>query len=359
MEVTRIANELKKKGAKIYPFSAGDTHFSPPQIIFAKLNKLDSAYSHYTNAIGIDSLREQIAQNLDYYSANDIILVPGLKQGFFYCLLSIQKKTLCILEPAWLGYEASASLANMETVSINIQEKNWLQKLGETTFDAIMVCSPNNPDGKIITGNEIEEIIKVAQKNDAWIIADLIYDKFCFEQGYQEFYSKLNTYEKLIIGNGFSKSHAMTGFRIGYLAVKNSEIRNKILVLQQNIATCVSSIAQFLLANSKDVEDEIKSFVEYYKANRNFVCEVFPEWQIYKPNGGFYYFVDLKEYGIIDSKLFCEELLQNTGIALIHGSAYGKGFDSFVRLSFSISFEQLKEGLLLLKEYLQNYKNNS
>ena len=179
MEVTRIANELKKMGRTVYPLSIGDTHFSPPKSIIERINNLPAAASHYTNSDGIDALRSQIAKTINGYDGDNVIIVPGLKQGFFYALQALQNKKVCVLEPAWLGYQATALLANYEYVAVNMYEENWLETLNSTAFDTIIVCVFNNPDGKILSKTETQAIVSSAKKNNAWIITDLIYKRFC------------------------------------------------------------------------------------------------------------------------------------------------------------------------------------
>ncbi len=355
MEVTRIAGELKKQGRKVYPLSAGDTHFPPPKSIINRLNQLPAAYSHYTNAEGIDELRTQIAHSHERYVAADVVLVPGLKQGLYYALAALQQKTLCVLEPAWLGYEATAVLVNYQTVSVNMYDADWKTKLQSTAFDVIIICSPNNPDGNVLTYDTIDAIINASTKNQAWIITDFIYDKYLYK-GNIESHKQLLNYPRLIIGNGYSKSHAVTGFRAGYLLCKDANVIKRIITMQQNLATCVPAISQYTLLNADDANEEINHNVAYYKANKELILEIFPEWKPFEPQGGFYFFIDLSIYGIQDGKTFCEKLLSHTGVALVPGAAYGKGFDSYARLSFSIDKDLLKEGLLAMKKYLnENY----
>lgn len=355
MEITRIAGELKKQGRKVYPLSAGDTHFPPPKSILNRLSQLPAAYSHYTNAEGIDELRIQIAQAYEGYDAANAVVVPGLKQGLYYALAALQQKTLCVLEPAWLGYAATATLANYQSVSINTYEADWKTTLQSTAFNVIMVCSPNNPDGKVLTHDAIDAIITASLKNQAWIITDFIYDKYLYK-GNIESHKQLLKYPRLIIGNGYSKSHAVTGFRAGYLLCKDANVIKRIITMQQNLATCVPAISQYALLNADDANDEINHNAGYYSANKELILEIFPEWKPFEPQGGFYFFINLSIYGIQDGKTFCEKLLSQTGVALVPGAAYGKGFDSYARLSFSIDKDLLKEGLIAMKNYLnENY----
>lgn len=355
MEVTKLAGELEKQGKKVFPLSAGDTHFAPPLVILQKLNHLPAAFSHYTNAEGIDSLRLQLANHYEGYTSEHVILVPGLKQGLYYALAAINLKKLCVLEPAWLGYEATAVLASYETVSVNTYQNNWSEELKHLEFDAIILCSPNNPDGSLLMDDDLKQIVAAAQQNKAWIITDFIYDRYIYE-GKSDPLLVLNGYERLIIGNGFSKSHAMTGFRAAYLLCKDKDVLNRMIVMQQNLATCVSAISQYILTDSNESDEEISRNAEYYKRNRDLILTVFPEWEKYKPKGGFYYFVDLSMYGITDGKSFCAKLIKDRGVALVPGGAYGKGFEQYVRISFSIDTDVLMEGIRAMKTFIdENY----
>lgn len=358
MEVAKTANKMKAEGKKVFPLGIGDTHFSPPKVISNNLKKLPVAYSHYTNAEGLDQLLFKISKLYKTFSKNDVILVPGLKQGLYYCLAALKSKKLCILEPAWLGYDATATLVGCKTIKINIFNFSWKKKLIDKKFDSIILCSPNNPDGKIFSKEDIDFIIEIASKNNAWIITDFIYDNYIYEKNKSNYFDNLYNYNKLIIGNGFSKSHAMTGFRVGYLLCKDTFISDKILILQQNLATCTSSIAQFLLLNFEEAQIEIINNSNYYKKNRDIVIKNFPEWNIFLPKGGFYFFVDLARYGIFDGEKFCKNILQDTGIVLVPGNAYGKNFNSYVRISFSIDRKLLQDALVLLKKYLNKNDKN-
>ena len=280
----------------------------------------------------------------------------GSFPGIHGSLQALKNKKVCILEPAWLGYKAAAILANYDTEPISLNELDWLSKLEKSSFDTLIICSPNNPNGKIFTEEETKNITKIAKKNDAWIIADLIYERYSYNLNkYNIFLSNISKYFKLIIANGFSKSHAMTGFRIGYLLIKDDSIKNRILLLQQNIATCPSVIAQQLLINFNNADKEIKYFYKYYLKNRGLVLNIFPEWENQIPEGGFYYFINLNKYGVRNANIFCKKLLINTGVALVPGEAYGDGFDSFVRISFSNDTQKLKIALSLLREFLNKW----
>lgn len=358
MEMARISSELKQKGNKIYPLGIGDTHFELPKNLKNKLNKLNESFSHYTNAQGINDLLKLIASFYSNYTSKDVLLVPGLKQGIYYALEAISKRKLCILEPAWLGYEAIAEMAGYETVIVDLHNSEWKNILNEIEFDAIICCNPNNPDGKIFNKIEIESIIKASKKNDAWIITDFIYDRYVYDERKIEGLEYFYKYDKLIIGNGFSKSHAMTGFRIGYIICNDNLILQRMLIIQQNLATCVSSISQYLLLSLEECEQEIVENLKYYTENRKMVLKIFPEWEEFKPEGGFYFFVNIEIYNLVNGDIFCQKVLREFGVVLIPGSSYGKMYHNYFRLSFSVDKEVLSEGLQLLKKFITNETNN-
>ncbi|WP_375585595.1 pyridoxal phosphate-dependent aminotransferase [Cyclobacterium xiamenense] len=355
MELTRMAKSMKDQGKKVYTLSIGDTHFNLPASLAAEIVNLPEAASHYGSAQGVAKLRESIAEIYEDYAADSVIIVPGLKQGFFYALEAIEGKRVAVLEPSWLGYQATCTLAGCEYLPVNTYKSDWTDTLKSMDFDILMLCSPNNPDGNIITANQVESLYSIATEKDAWVILDLIYERYTYiDIDIKALLRPILGYHKTIVGNGFSKSHAMTGYRIGYLLVKNANVMSNILKIQQNLATCASSFAQHLLSKNHS-PIEIENFVSYYRENRETVLNIFPEWKVFAPQGGFYFFVDLSVYGITDASEFCMDLLQNHGIAIVPGAAYGYGFDNYIRISFSLDRNGLEEALENLKNVLTTY----
>ena len=354
MEITRIANIKKQNGEEIFTLSIGDTHFPLPNSISKRLTKLPDLSSHYSSGQGIYDLRTSISEQFDEYLPEDVLIVPGLKQGFYYALEAINKNKLVVLEPAWLGYKATATLSGYDYLGINSYEKDWLSKLSSATIDVLLLCEPNNPDGKLFTKDSLIKIKKIAEEKKSWIILDVIYERFLYDNSISELLNLFGDYPKLIIGNGFSKSHAMTGFRLGYLLSKNQDLINLMVVIQQNLATCPSTFAQYLISQNIN-PPEINDYSKYYSNNRNIVLDIFPEWKAFLPDGGFYYFVDLRIYGILSAEKFCLFAINEHGIAIVPGIAYGNDFNSYVRISFSLEKKSLIKGLKKLKNIIFSY----
>jgi aspartate/methionine/tyrosine aminotransferase len=359
IEITRIAKQLAATGEKVFVLSIGDTHFGLPTIIKTRLkDSLDKNQTHYLEPMGLKELRNSIAQDEfnGSYQAEEIIVVPGVKQGLYYYLDAFAGKKICVLEPAWLGYHAICSMCNKDIARINIKQNNWMEQLAATSFDALILCTPNNPDGKIYTEQEMQTVYSIVCQNNACLIIDEIYAKYSFEHNTKAILQPYYAKENVVVVNGFSKGYAATGLRLGYVAVHDKAVMKSMNLLHQNTATCANSISQFAFVDYKDAHDEVDAFASYYHTNRDLVCEIIPELEAFKPDGGFYFFIDLKVFGIEDAAKFCKDILQQEKIALVPGSAYGEGFDSWLRLSYSIDKDELLEGIKKFKQYLELYE---
>jgi len=310
-------------------------------------------WSHYTPSDGIVELREMVASLYPGYDFSDVLIVPGLKQGLYYFMNAIAKSRILVPEPSWLGYQAIAGLTGNTFIPINRYKEDWINALRNTPFDALVLCSPNNPDGYVISEMEADRLMEICQKKNAFLLVDEIYFAFQFESRVNPF-RKWFGHELLVIGGGLSKSHAMTGFRIGYLLMRSESVRKRVSLLQQNIITCAPAVSQYLALGALDAKDEVDGFREYYKVNRNLVVDSFPGNQQVRPAGGFYFFLDMAEWGVRDSNAFCLDLLDKKQVALVPGSAYGTGFDSFARISYSVDREELAIAISLLKAHLSN-----
>ena len=360
MEVTRIASELEKQGKKVFKLSIGDTHFDLPKILKYNISEsLKGSNTHYISSMGDEKLRNSISSNefSEIYGTDEILITPGVKQGLYYFFKIFNNKTVCILEPAWLGYHSICQMTNNHYFSVDVKNSLWLDNLSRSKFDILILCSPNNPDGKIYSEFELNSIYKIVEANQAILVLDEIYNKFSYIENLALSSSFLYNKKNVVVFNGFSKAFAATGLRLGYVATHDKVLLKRMNILNQNIATCSNSLIQCGFVNYADSIDEVEYFNSYYKYNRDLVINLFPELEEFIPQGGFYFFVDLRKFGIDDAEVFCKKILLDTGVALVPGSAYGENYVSFIRLSFSINRELLKEGILVLKEYLLNYGN--
>jgi len=357
MEVTRQANEYIRQGHKVYILSIGDTHFNLPASIQKKVSSaLQEGKTHYTEAVGVPGLRENIsAAEFDHaYGPAEILVVPGVKQGLYYFFRAFKGKRIAILEPAWLGYHAICNLCGKEIIRINTKNPDWPEQLERAEFDCILVCTPNNPDGKIYTQEEMGKIMDIATAQNALVALDQIYALYSYDKDVKSILAPLYGKQNVVTFSGFSKAYAATGLRLGYVAVHDAALLKEMNIVNQNTATCAGSLAQYAFIGYQDAAEEVNEFAAYYRENRDLVSRIFPELEEFRPDGGFYYFINLGKFGIRDSGEFCKRILEEEKVALVPGSAYGEGFDSWIRLSYSIDRTELSEGVTILKNYINS-----
>lgn len=354
MSVAKKAADMSKAGEIVFSLSIGDSHFSPPDIMCkSMISAIENGKTHYTEATGVYEFRKKIAEYYnDLFTPEEIIVSSGLKEALYVLLLSLDAKTICVLEPAWLGYQATCLLAEKKYEPISLYDDLWLRKLAETEFDALLICTPNNPDGKVFEESTIRTIKSIVEKKNAYLIIDEIYNQYIYSDNISENIKNLYDYPKVIIANGLSKSHAMTGIRIGYLLTHCSDLMKRMVLVQQNLSTCPNSIGQYAGIHFIDALVEVSNFREYYKINRSIVVDVIPQLKQFIPDGGFYFFFDLKKFEKSNGDSFCNEILETEKIALVPGSAYGQTFQDWVRLSFSVDREYLKAALIKLNQFL-------
>ena len=355
LKMAALAQQLRQQGRDVVSLALGDSHFSPaPKVVQSIEQALRTGKTHYGNPQGLLKLREQIATTLpgSAWTSDSILIVPGLKQGLYYLMNAIRPRRVAVIEPAWLGYRATATLCEAEYAPVNRRQQNWLQKVEDNDFEMLVVCSPNNPDGAILSQSESESLIKICTTKNAWLVADEIYSGFNYTGTWQSF-ATLTNYSRLVICNGFSKSHAMTGLRIGWMAIQEKELLQACLQLQQHIATCANVPAQHGLAEALASSENTVIDCNYYLKNRDRVEERLPGLSKYCPDGGFYYFFPVEALLQNCEFDFAEQLLQQSAVAVVPGSAYGDNFKQWIRLSFSVSHDELAEGLRRIQEFIE------
>ena len=353
MEITKLANELKRKGKDVIILSIGDSYFHPPKKIISNATKaLLDGKTHYVDSKGIGDLRNKISifYHDGAYNLDENLILPGTKQALFYLLSSINKQRVCVFTPMWLGYGSLIKITGKKPIFINLREENWKKNLKESNFDILIMNNPNNPDGKVFSKDEIEFIVELARNKNVHIISDEIYRHFCYTKKHLTL-SKYD-YKNIHIVNGFSKAYGMSGLRIGYLVSKNKIIVNRVNQLQQHISTCTNSVAQYALRDFDKDKDKIEKIRKYYLENRNIISEIIPEFKSFIPDGGFYLFADLDKFGVSNSVKFSKELLLEDGVSVVPGISYGEDFQSWIRISICVHRDELTRGLELIKRRL-------
>lgn len=365
----KAAGEMKAQGREIISLGLGEPDFTTPDYVTeAAINAIKAGFTHYSATQGWPELRKLIAEdcNKNYgsaYTMNDVIVTPGIKAAVYFSLAAILEPgdEIILVSPYYVSYPAMVKLAEptakivnvalSEDFTLNVEK---LKSAFNQNTKAILINTPNNPTGMVLSKEEVELVVSLAQEHDAYIISDEVYEKLVYS-GYRHtsFGAYQQIKDRLVICNGYSKSHAMTGWRIGY-AIGASSVIAKMNKLQQHINTNTCTFVQVGACSIYKNEPthispyvaELEKRIAYLDAELNKL----PYITAVPPKAGFFYFVDISKTGV-DSNTFCSDLLRKTGIATTPGIAFGPEWDSYVRISFAVPMDTLQRAVGLLKEY--------
>jgi len=346
------AKQLESEGKKIIHLEVGEPDYLPPVNVKNELLKtFEKKRIHYTQTNGVPMLRNLIAQERSVKEEN-VIITPGARFAVFSAMVSNLSigDELIISEPAWPAYRDCANFIGVKVKAIrtNVEQKwdldlDQLQQLITSNTKMIVLNSPNNPTGKIIREREIDDILKLARKNDIFVLSDEVYSMY----SYIPYKSILDFgYDKSIMVSSFSKSHAMTGFRVGY-AISSKDIIDRISKIQAIAITSVAEPMQYaaIAAMNSNVTKNItlmKKRLDFIKRElENLPCE------FVKPDGGMYYFVRFNNSVDVNKIIFN---LLNEGVAVAPGIGFGETYFDFIRISACQPMKLLNDGLKILKK---------
>ncbi len=374
LKFAESANERRKQGLNIISLGLGEPEFDvPKEIIQATQRILGSRKAGYSSPMGLPVLREKLAVKLNSENninctANNIIITPGSKQALQLVLMALLRPDdeVIVLAPSFVSFIPQIFIAEPNCVvhQVDVLKEDFslpIKQIGNLTSKKtklLLINSPNNPAGYVFTKRELKELYALAEENDFYIISDEIYEKLIFN-GIEHFSigSLENKVKRVITINGFSKSYAMTGWRVGY-ACFPEELSSNLLKLQQHINTNTCTFIQEALAETIDIIDY--SYLDEYNiklAERvtryNLMIKSTPGLSSVIPNGGFFGFFNISELKI-DSNTFCSKLILETGVATTPGVAFGNVWDDHVRISFATKDEILDEGLNLISNFVKN-----
>lgn len=372
--ISEKAKKMKEQGIEVLDLSAGQPDFAlPPNVAEAIKKALREGKTKYTDSKGIPALREAICQdlkrkyNLDY-SPEQIIVTPGAKQAILIAFLAMLNPgdEVVVFEPCWHSYKAIISIASGKYVSIAVLERGDIEKNKEELISkinertkAILVNNPVNPTAVVWTENDLQTIADAAREYNLWIIADEIYDEIVFDDYKMVSFASLSQMkERTILINGFSKTYAMTGLRIGYMAGPLDFIA-KALKIQQHSATCASSLSQYaaLEALSPCTREYVQDMQKEYQKRRDLIYQGFNNQLIscLQPQGTFYGFLNIKK--MQKSSLEVANLfLTKAKVVIIPGTAFGAAGEGYLRLSFAQSYETLKKAIDNLDKLVKELK---
>ncbi len=348
-----VVEKAKREGKEIINLSIGEPDFNTPsEVIERAYEYMKAGYTHYTSNFGIEELRELIAERYGV-SAKNVMITTGCSEALLNASLAFIEdgSNVIIPSPNFLSYFTYAKICKAKIVQIKTHEDLFElnpDKLNEiiSRNSVIFINYPNNPTGVVADSKNLREIVEIARDYDSIVISDEIYDRIHFDRKP----TSLAGEENVVVVNGFSKSLAMTGWRIGFV-IAEEDLINEILKVHQVNGVCAPAFAQKAVA---DLFPEIDRFldvmVKEFRRRRDFVYSRLKRFfNVVKPEGAFYIFPDVG----VDCEKFCEELLVEKGVCLTPGKPFGDWNDRHVRISFANSMENIKKAMERIEEYVE------
>jgi len=366
--------KLEKKGEHIIHFELGDPDFDTPKhIIEAAYDSMKKGETHYTSSMGLYDLRvaasEVTLASRDFKPEIEQVLVaPGANILIYLavkCLVNPGEEVI-VPDPGFPTYYSVLKLCQVKPVRIPLLEKNKFRMNPDDIRKAItpktrliIINSPNNPTGSVMTPEEIDEIYKIAYEKGIYLFSDEIYSRMIYDD--IKFHSpSINDHCKhtVIVANGFSKAFAMTGWRLG-VAIGPEPVIEKMGLLVQTLCSCVPPFIQRSgIAALKGDQTEIFKMVETYKQRRDVLVEGLNEIQgitCLKNEGAFYVFPNITGTGM-KSEEFADFMLKKAKVALLPGTNFGEYGQGYIRLTYAASITDIKEGLKRIRAAMQSIK---
>jgi aspartate aminotransferase len=377
--ISNLAGELARQGKNVISLSVGEPDFDAPAPVLEAVKKAaDQGKTKYTDSAGIPPLRERLSEKFQEtndvdYGPDQIVVTSGAKHAIYLALQAVldPDDPVLIPSPYWVSYPEMVKSIGGEPVVLDTSlEEDYkitpeqVREHGEQA-ELLILNSPSNPTGTVYTPEEIEAITEEALRQDLLLLSDEIYEEFIYGDLDPLSPASISdeAYEQTITINGFSKAYAMTGLRVGYVAGPQ-DLLDAVGKLQTHTTTHASSVAQWgALAALGVSDDELSKNRKTFRNRRELVARALddmPGVSVTAPQGAFYIFPDISELydGHFDASSgeasvdFCRELLEETGLALVPGTAFGA--DGGVRISYAASREELTDGMSRMSEFISN-----
>ncbi|MFY4760218.1 pyridoxal phosphate-dependent aminotransferase [Aliarcobacter butzleri] len=372
LAITALGRELKAQGKDILSFSAGEPDFDTPQIVKdAAIKAINEGQTKYTAVEGIIKTKQAIINklkkdhNLDY-KLEGIVISNGAKHSLFnLCQVLIENGDEVIIpSPYWVTYPEQVKYSGGVPVFIETDESTNFKITPEQLKKAItpktkilMLNTPSNPTGSIYSKEELTAIGKVLEGTDIIVFSDEMYEKIIFNGKKFTAAAEVSPdmYNRTVTINGLSKAVAMTGWRFGYVATPNVVLAKAMTKLQGQVTSNINTMTQYaaIPALEGEADKDIEMMRAEFEKRKDYIVKAINEidgLSCYEPDGAFYVFINIKKISN-DSMKFCADLLEQKGVALVPGLAFG--MEGYARFSFATSLEVIKEGVKRIKEFTQ------
>ncbi len=335
---------------------------------------LEKGRTFYTSNAGLKELRNEITAymqrqyNLEYDQVHEVLVTVGGSEAIdvaLRCMINLGDEVI-IPQPSYVSYLPCAVMADAVPVALELKEENDFKLTKEDLLSAItdktkvlVMPFPNNPTGAIMTREELAQIVPIIIEKDIFVISDEIYAALTYGTKHCSIAEFDGMKERTIVINGFSKTFAMTGWRLGY-ACGPANIIKEMTKLHQFAIMCAPTNSQFAAVEAlRSCDNEVNKMVDAYDQRRRFLLNELNEMGMdcFEPFGAFYIFPSIKKFGMTSDE-FANRLLREEKLAVVPGTAFGASGEGFVRISYAYSIENLKEGIKRIKHFIQNLDKN-
>ena len=373
-EVLARARKLEAEGRHIVHLEIGEPDFATPDnIVEAGISAMQSGYTHYTPASGIKEVREAVAAFVSRtlkcgeVDASEVVLVPGSKNVLLFTLLAcIEPGDEVILpDPGYPAYHSQVSFIGGIPKLVTLREETGfrmdldeLRSLVSPKTRMIIVNTPQNPTGGILTEDDVKTVCEIAQEHDLMVVSDEIYSQLVYGFHHVSPLGQPGMRERTVLMDGLSKSYAMTGWRLGY-AVAPRELAAKLDQLMINSSSCAAGFTQMAAIealSTPESEHAVHHMVNVFEHRRDLVVDglnVIKGVHCKLPQGAFYAFPNIEGTGFDDREL-ASRLLTEAGVAVLPGTAFGEAGKGFIRLAYTQSEDELEKGLERIRGFVES-----
>lgn len=348
----------------------GEPDFDTPWHIREEgIYSLEKGRTFYTSNAGLKELKAEICNYLKrrydvlYDPDTEVMVTVGGSEAIDVALRAMLEPgdEVLIPQPSYVSYVPCTILANGTPVVIELEEKDEFRLTPEKLLEKItpktkvlIMPFPNNPTGAIMEREDLEKIAKIVEEKDLFVISDEIYSELTYKGHHVTIASLPGMKERTVLINGFSKSYAMTGWRLGYAAAPK-EILRQMLKIHQFAIMCAPTTSQYAAVSAlKNGDDDVAAMREAYDQRRRYLVHALREMglECFEPYGAFYVFPSIKKFGMTSDD-FATRLLREEKVAVVPGTAFGDSGEGFLRLSYAYSLESLKEALDRIRRFVE------
>lgn len=371
-EVLARAQALERQGKEVVHLEIGEPDFDTPATIrAAAIQAIEEGFTHYGPSAGLPEVREAIAA----YIAKDrglsvamdqVVVTPGGKPVLTFAILACVDPgdEVIVPNPGFPIYESVVRFAGGTPVNLALREERDfrfgaadIEPLLTKKTKMLILNSPHNPTGSVLTPRDLDEIASLVRGREIFVLSDEIYSKILYDGTHESIATRPDMAEWTILLDGFSKTYAMTGWRLGY-GVMNPTLAKHVARLATNVYSCATSFVQRAAPTAlTGSQDDVKAMVAEFRKRREVIVEglnAIPGVRCPKPAGAFYVFPNVTGLGMTSSRVE-QALLEEAGVAALSGTAFGSNGEGYVRFSYANSIENIREGLRRFEAFAQSH----